>query len=63
MDTIFMNSKNNKISELYRLLLDLLELQREVINMFFCQILVWTTHGKIFKKVIQNNKIKVSAPT
>ena len=47
MDTIFMNSKNNKISELYRLLLDLVELQREVINMFFCQILVWTTHGKI----------------
>ena len=63
MDTIFMNSKNNKISELYRLLLDLVELQREVINMFFCQILVWTTHGKILKKVIQNNKIKVSAPT
>ena len=50
MDTIFMNSKNNKSSDSYRLLLNLADkitLKKEVIKMLLHQILAYTIDGKI----------------
>ena len=48
MGTIFITSENSKISETFRLLLNLAnkKTQREVINMLLYQILACTTHGK-----------------
>ena len=34
-----------------------------MINTLFYQILVFTIHGKIFKKSYKNNKFKISVPT
>ena len=49
MDTTFMNSKNNKTSDLLKLLLNLSDTinLEEVINMLTYQILTYTIHGKI----------------
>ena len=50
MNTIFINSKNSKISDSHRLLLSLTEiknLKKEVINMLLYQILANNIHGKI----------------
>ena len=49
MNTIFMNSKNSKTSDLYRLLLtraDKIVLKRKD-NILLYQILAFTIHGKI----------------
>ena len=50
MNTIFMNFKNSKASDLHILLLNLTEktnLKREVINMLLHQNLAYTIHGQI----------------
>ena len=49
MNTILMNSKNNKTSDPHRLLLNLTDKinLKEVINMLFYQILECAIHGKI----------------
>ena len=50
MDTIFMNSKNNKSSDSYRLLLNLTDkitLKKEVTKMLLHQILAYIIDGKI----------------
>ena len=50
MDTIFMNSKNNKSSDSHRLLLNLTDkitLKKEVIKMLLHQILAHTIDEKI----------------
>ena len=47
-----MDSKNSKISDLHRLLLNLsdkIEDKRKVTNMLLYQILAYTTHGQILK--------------
>ena len=65
MDTIYMNFKNSKICDSYRLLLNLADernLKRS--NKFnACQILACTIHGKNIKTSYKNNKFKISAPT
>ena len=49
MDTIFVNSKNSKRPDLYRLLLNLSHksILKESENMLLYQILTYTIHGKI----------------
>ena len=64
MDTISMNSRNSKTYQSYRLLLsftDKINL-KEVISMLICQSLACTAYGIIYKKVIKNNKLKISTP-
>ena len=60
MNTIFMNSKNIKISDPHRLSLDLSEKVnlKEEINMLFYQILVYTIHGKLLKSHTKTINIK-----
>ena len=64
MDTIFMNSKNSKTTDLHRLLLNLIDkidLRRKG-QCFFYQI----THLLYMEKYIKpykNYKFKISAPT
>ena len=48
MDTIFTNSKNSKISDLHRLLLNLAD-KINLINMLLYQTLAFTIHNKILK--------------
>ena len=66
MDTIFMNSENNKTSDPNRLLLNLLDkisLKRSdkyvVLNINFSIYYTW----KNIKKSYKNNRFKISAPT
>ena len=57
MDTIFMNSENNKRSNPNRVLLNLSDktnLKKEWINILLYQILTFTIHGK-YKKLYKNN--------
>ena len=64
MNTIFMNSKNSKISDPHTLLLNLadkIELRRKEIYCFIKpQYLLYI---KNIKKSYENNKFKISAPT
>ena len=51
-----MNSKNSKTSDPPRLLLNLtdkIDLRRKKINILIYQVLAFTIHGKIYKKVIE----------
>ena len=60
MNTIFMNSKNTKTSDLHRLLLSLkdkIDLRRKI-NILLYQILVFTMHGKILKSHIRIINLK-----
>ena len=53
MNTIFTNSKKNRISDPYRLLLDItdkIDLRRKM-NILLYQILIFTMHGKIRKNL------------
>ena len=66
MDTIFMNSENNKTSDPNRLLLNLLDkisLKRSdkyvVLNINLSIYYTW----KNIKKSYKNNRFKISAPT
>ena len=65
MDTIFMNSENSKISDLHRLLLNLLDkinLKRSdkyIVLSNFCIYYAWKNVTKSYK----NNECKISAPT
>ena len=66
MDTIFMNSENNKTSDPNRILLNLLDkisLKRSdkyvVLNINFSIYYTW----KNIKKSYKNNRFKISAPT
>ena len=60
MNTIFMNSKNTKTSDLHRLLLSLkdkIDLRRKI-NILLYQILVFTMHGKILKSHVRTINLK-----
>ena len=49
LNTIFMNSKNSKTSDLHKILLNLTEkinLKKEI-NLLLYQMLAYTIHGKI----------------
>ena len=46
MDTIFMNSRNSKTSDTYRLLLIFWTSLKKGINMLLYQISAFTIHGK-----------------
>ena len=65
MDTVFMNSRNSKTSDPYRLLLNL----SENINLKRSDKYVALSHLSIYfplkniKKSYKNNKFKISAPT
>ena len=64
MDTILMNSENNKTSKPHVLVLyltDKIDLWRDE-KLLLYQILVFTIQGKT-KKLYNNNKFKISAPT
>ena len=64
MNTIFMNSKNSKISDPHTLLLNLtdkIELRRKEIYCFIK--LQYLLYIKNIKKSYENNKFKISAPT
>ena len=46
MNTIFMNSRKSKTSDLHRLVVNLSDI---IVNMFHYQIIVSTIHGKNLK--------------
>ena len=60
MNAIFMNSKNSKISDRYRLLLNLTDKKdlKEKINRLLYQILAFTIHRKILKSHIKAINLK-----
>ena len=62
MNTIFMNSENDKISDSHRLLLNLTDKMRrtweEKINVLLYQILAFIIHGKILKSHIRIINLK-----
>ena len=65
MDTIFMNSKNSKTSDLYRLLLNLLDiitLKRSSEYVDLSNLCIYYT-WKYIKKSNKSSKFKISAPT
>ena len=65
MDTIFMNSENNKTSELYVLILkltDQLDLGRGEKRIALSNLSIYYTCKNI-KSSYNNNKIQISAPT
>ena len=59
MDTIFMNSENNKTSDPYRLLLNLSD---KIINKYIAlsNLTIYYT-WKIIKKLYKNDILKISA--
>ena len=61
MDTIFMNSENNKTSDPYRLLLNLSD---KIINKYIAlsNLTIYYT-WKIIKKLYKNDIFKISAST
>ena len=60
MNAIFMNSKNSKISDPYRLLLNLTVKKdlKEKINRLLYQILAFTIHRKMLKSDIKTINLK-----
>ena len=65
MNTIFINSKNNKTSDLQRLLINLtdkINLKRSDKYVALSSLSMYYTWKKI-KKSYMNNKFKISAPT
>ena len=65
MNTIFMNSKNNKTSELHVLILnftDKLDLRRGEKNIALSNISIYYTWRNI-KSSCNNNKFEISVPT
>ena len=65
MDTIFMNFKNSKLSDPYRLLLNLtdkIDLRRKYNYIALSNVSIYYTWKNI-KKSYKNNKFKTSAPT
>ena len=65
MDTIFMNSENNKISEYHVLvfkLTDKLDLRRGLKTVALSNLSIYYTWKNI-KSSCKNNKFKISAPT
>ena len=65
MDTMFMNSKNSKISDPHRLLLNLtdkINLKRSDKYVALSNLSIYYT-SKNIKKLYKNNKFKISAPT
>ena len=65
MDTIFMNSKNSKTSDLHRLLLkltDKIDLRKKHKYIDLSNLSIYYTKKNI-KKSYKNNKFKISAPT
>ena len=60
MNAIFMNSKNSKISDPYRLLLNLTDKKdlKEKINRLLYQILAFTIHRKMLKSDIKTINLK-----
>ena len=60
MNAIFMNSKNSKISDPYRLLLNLTDKKdlKEKINRLLYQILAFTIHKKMLKSHIKTINLK-----
>ena len=65
MNTTFMNSKNSKTSDLYRLLLNLknkIDLKRKDKYIALSNLSIYYTWKNI-KKSYKNNKVKLSAPT
>ena len=65
MDTIFMNSKSSITSDPHRLLLklaDVINLKRSDKYVALSNLSIYYTCKNI-KKIIQNNKCKVSGPT
>ena len=65
MNTIFMNSKNSKISNPHRLLLNLIDkidLRRKDKYIALSNLSIYYT-WKNTKKVYKNNEFKLSAPT
>ena len=65
MDTLFMNSKNSKTSDLHRLLLnpaDKIDLKRKDKDVAFSNLSIYYTRKNV-KKLYKNNKFKISAST
>ena len=65
MNTIFMNSENDKISDSHRLLLNLtdkVDLRRKDKCIALSNLSIYYTWKNI-KKSYKNNKFKISAPT
>ena len=65
MNTIFMNSENDKISDSHRLLLNLtdkIDLRRKDKCIALSNLSIYYTWKNI-KKSYANNKFKISAPT
>ena len=65
MNTIFMNSKNNKIFDPHKLLLNLtdkMDLRRKNKYIALSNLSIYYTWKNI-KKSYKNNKFKISAPT
>ena len=65
MNTIFMNSKNSKISDPHRILLSLtdrIELRRKDKYIVLSNLSIYYTWKNI-QKSFKNNKFKISAPT
>ena len=65
MNTIFMNSKNSKISDPHRLLLNLtniIDLRRKDKYIVLSNLSIYYTWTYI-KKSYKNNKFKISTPT
>ena len=65
MNTIFMNSENDKISDSHRLLLNLTDktdLRRKDKCIALSNLSIYYTWKNI-KKSYKNNKFKISAPT
>ena len=65
MNTIFMNSENDKISDSHRLLLNLtdkIDLRRKDKCIALSNLSIYYTWKNI-KKSYKNNKFKISAPT
>ena len=65
MNTIFMNSKNSKISDPHRILLSLtdrIDLRRKDKYIVLSNLSIYYTWKNI-QKSFKNNKFKISAPT
>ena len=65
MDTLFMNSKNSKTSDLHRLLLNpayKIDLKRKDKDVAFSDLSIYYTRKNV-KKLYKNNKFKISAST
>ena len=65
METFFMNSKNSKTSEPYKIkddLIDKLDLRNPNKNMALANLSIYYTWKNV-KSIYKNNKFKISAPT